>query len=249
MSVRLLPHRTLLAFAAGVLAISTAGACSAESLAEFGLEKVVEANADGDVDIDFSDGGLTVTTDEGDIDFSFDEGDGTGSIVFESDEGSGSVTFDDEGNIVYDTDEGSGTITVDDNGIQINDDEQGHVTIAGNGDGTGTLTSDSTQAAFGLDGPPDGWPTEIGVPDTINADATTYSQFQQGDKTTLIANFTHDPNEDFATSVIDRLISDGWNADLNASEDESVFAQFSNGDRIALVVADDVGLTHVTVQL
>lgn len=237
--------RILSSIAAAALGVSLLGACSAESLAEFGLERALESSAEGDVDIDLSNGGFNITSDEGDFAINFDED--NGGIFFDSEDGSGSIVFDDEGNIVYDTDEGSGTITVDDDGIVIDgDNAEGTIAFADDGNGGATITTEEGSAQFGLTTAPPTWPGLIGQPSTNIDGQTTYSVLDSEDGQAQTANFYHDAGENFAQAVIDRLTGAGFVSSVTSTTPDGVFAQMQNEDTFVMVIGDR-GTTTVTI--
>lgn len=239
--------RFLISLAGAALGISLLGACSAESLAEFGLERALESSADGDVDIDFSNGGINLDSEEGSFSINFDED--SGGIFFDSDEGSGSILFDDEGNIVYDTDEGSGTVSITNQGIVVDGDgDDQDATLNFNADGTGaTLTTDGGQAQFGLTEAPPSWPGFIAPPASNVQGQTTYSVFAEGDSLLHTANFYHDASEDYAQATIDRLLGAGFTSQFTTTTPDGVMAQMVNDTIAVMVIGDASGVTSVTI--
>jgi hypothetical protein len=233
--------------AGGALAISLLGACSAESLAEFGLERALESSAEGDVDIDLSNGGFNLNSEEGNFSINFDED--NGGIFFDSDEGSGSILFDDEGNIVYDTDEGSGTVSISEEGIVVDGDGEGQdASFNFNADSSGaTITTEDDVAQFGLTEAPATWPGFISPPASNIAGQTTYSVFSEGDSLMHTANFYHDAGEDYAQATIDRLLSAGFSSQFTTTTPDGVMAQLTNDNTAVMVIGDGGGITSVTV--
>jgi len=241
-------------FLAAVVVIALLGACSAESLAEFATERYVESQTDGEVDIDFGNGGFSVSTEEGDFALNLDGE--NGALVFDSDEGSGVVNFDaEDGTITYDTDEGSGVVTfdVDENsetGSITFDSDQGSGAVNIDAD-DGTITYDTDEGAgtinFGASEAPDGWPSFIGAPTTTSDTPAVYTSLNDGSAATMSGTFTHDVNEDFAGAVVARVEQAGFVTDYTQSGDGSLFAQFSNVTTKVLVMTDGRGATTVTV--
>jgi len=239
--------RFLMTIAGAALGISLLGACSAESLAEFGLERALESSAEGDVDIDLSNGGFNLNSEEGNFSINFDED--NGGIFFDSDEGSGSILFDDEGNIVYDTDEGSGTVSISDEGIVVDGDGEGQdASFNFNADGSGgTITTEDGVAQFGLTEAPATWPGFISPPASNIAGQTTYSVFSEGDSLMHTANFYHDAGEDYAQATIDRLLGAGFTSQFTTTTPDGVMAQLTNDNTAVMVIGDGGGITSVTV--
>lgn len=112
-----LRSRTLVALGGASLLLAACGSAS-----ESGIEKLIEAQTDGDVDINLDDGQIKIETPEGDIEFNTD-GDGGISIevdgeeVFDADindDGAGSINISDEdGDSTLDIDAGSGSLPDD----------------------------------------------------------------------------------------------------------------------------------------
>ena len=239
--------RFLMTIAGAALGISLLGACSAESLAEFGLERAIESSGEGDVDIDLSNGGINLNSEEGSFSINFDED--NGGIFFDSEEGSGSILFDDEGNIVYDTDEGSGTVSISDEGIVVDGDGDGEdASFNFNADGSGgTLTTEDGVAQFGMTEAPATWPGFISPPASNIAGQTTYSVFSEGDSLMHSANFYHDAAEDYAQATIDRLLGAGFTSQFTTTTPDGVMAQLTNDNTAVMVIGDGCGITSVTV--
>ena len=239
--------RFLKTLAGAALGISLLGACSAESLTEFGIERALEAQGEGDIDIDLSNGGFNVNSEDGNFSINFDEE--NGGIFFDSDEGSGSILFDDDGNIVYDTDEGSGTVSISDEGIVVDGDGEGQdATFNFNNDGSGgTLTTEDGVAQFGLTEAPSTWPAFITPPSSNIAGQTTYSVFSEGDSLLHTANFYHDASEDYAQATIDRLLGAGFTSQFTTTTPDGVMAQLTKDNVGVMVIGDGSGVTSVTV--
>lgn len=239
--------RFLISLAGAALGISLLGACSAESLAEFGLERALESSAEGDVDIDFGNGGFNLDSEEGSFSINFDED--NGGIFFDSEDGSGSIIFDDEGNIVYDTDEGSGTVSITNEGIVVDGDGDGQdASFNFNADGTGgTFETEGGIAQFGLTEAPSTWPGFIAPPSSNIDGQTTYSVFSEGDSLLHTANFYHDESEDYAQATIDRLLGAGFTSQFTTTTPDGVMAQLANDTVGVMVIGDGSGVTSVTV--
>ena len=163
--------------------------CGGDKLTEFGIEQAIERQSGEDVDLDFSGDGFSVSTDEGDFSIDFDE---DGNFSFDSEDGSATGNFDvDGGSITFDSDEGSGVISLDENGGVSFDGDQG-------------------SGAVNLGEVPDTWPEVVGLPATFIPDETVFSSYEWNTGVQQSGIFTHDPNEDFAGAVIDRLLAAGF---------------------------------------
>lgn len=240
-----------------IVLIALLGACSAESLAEFATERYVESQTDGEVDIDFGNGGFNVSTEEGDFSLNLDGE--NGALVFDTDEGGGIVNFDaEDGTITYDTDEGSGVVSFDVD----EDSEQGSITFdTDDGGGVvnfavdenaeqGTITYDGDDGqgsfSFGSTDTPDGWPAAVGAPASATQ-APVFSQFDDRGNVTLTGTFTHDPAEDFATAMIARFEAAGYTKVYTQEGNGTVVAEFSEGSKDLLVMSFGDGTTNVTI--
>lgn len=239
--------RFFTAIAGAALGVSLLGACSAESIAEFGFEQALEASAEGDadIDLDFSNGGFSVNSEDGDFSINFDEE--AGGIVFESDEGSGSILFDEEaGGIVFDTDEGEGTINFSEDGIVFDaEGTENDGTLNFNDNGGATLNTDGATSYFGVTTQPDDWPAII-VPPATNVDGeTVYSAFGDSSGFIYSATYAHDAGEPFAQNTVDRLTDAGYVSQFQMTTPEGTSNSLSNGEFNVTVVEGEDGLTMV----
>lgn len=239
--------RPLTAVAATALGISLLGACSTDSLAEFGLEQVLSAEGQ-DVDIDFSDGGINLSGEDGDFSLSFDAEDGI--IEFGGDDGSGVIQFDEDGNVRFDTDQGSGTATITDNGVSFQgDNDEGEFSfVTDDESGAQVFTSEEGQVSISTNVPAD-WPDWIGVPETLLPTESTFS-VSKGDGYESYTGFvSHDPSENYAGAVNARLESVGFTMTGSATDlsgPNTGYVQWANGDTEAMVTYE-AGFTMVFV--
>jgi len=103
--------KKVLIMALVVLLAAGMAACAPQAAAEKQAEQIIEGMTDGNVDVDISDGGETISinTEDGEMTIS---GDGDtavvttedGEVTFEGDEDAAMVT-DEEGNVLYESDE------------------------------------------------------------------------------------------------------------------------------------------------
>jgi hypothetical protein len=128
-----------------------ANACS--NSGEEGLEQLIEQQSGEDVEIDFSDDGFDIQTDEG------------------------SFSVDDEGNFVAVGEDGeviTGDINADDNSINIESDD-GNVVIEGDGEtGSVQISGDEGDISFeSSQSIPDSWPADVPQPTGLTILAAT----------------------------------------------------------------------------
>jgi hypothetical protein len=98
-----------------VVALVTAG-CSGDKLAENVLERQIESESGGDVDIDFDDGDISIQTEDGKFSIETDE---DGNISIESDDGQMSIDSDDGETVIESED---GTMVIGSSGGELPDD-------------------------------------------------------------------------------------------------------------------------------
>lgn len=226
-----LPRRLAITTAAAVLAVTASG-CGAliERATEEAIERAVESEGGGDVDIDFSQDGIQIEgTDENGEGFSFD--------------------LDEEGFDVR-TENGE-SITIDEDGFtQV--DENGEVT-------TGELNTDGDSTEFIVEGEdgetvfrtstdiPDEWPSDIPRPDSLSEVNSSY-QAEGGSMFIIVGGQTSESSDDFADDYIAGLESAGF-------VQESIYADSSTrggtyargGENVAINVAEFGGTTQVAI--
>ncbi|MEM7094915.1 MAG: hypothetical protein AAF567_18080 [Actinomycetota bacterium] len=183
-------NRLLTSIAAATAGVVLLGACGGASISEFVAEQAIESSADGDFDIDFSDGGFSFNSEDGSGTVQFDE---DGGFVFDTEDGSGSFSIGEDGGVVFETTDGSGGITID---------EDGSVTTEN--------PDNNTSGYFGVTDVPDDWPALVGIPQTFVQGQSFFSAFGDGQQYSLTGILVHDPNEPFATELIDRLMAAGY---------------------------------------
>ena len=115
-----------------VVSAAVIGACGGgQSAQEAVLERMVESETGGDIDLDIGDDGtFTLQSEDGEFSVSVD---GEGNADFSSAEGSGTFSADD-GQMTFEGDDGSATVEVD---------------ADGDGDGGFTVTSDGREVLSG----------------------------------------------------------------------------------------------------
>jgi len=204
-----------------VLAIGLAAAamtgCSAESLAEQALEAGIEraAAAEGndidlelDLDFDSEGGGINFSSPDGEGSVTFD---GEGGFDFSSPDGDGSVTFTEDGVITFETDEGNGTMTFDEEqGDMLFESDEGTVSFTTDDDDGFTMVDADGVTTSVSSEPSAGWPIDLGIPASTNADENLYTMVDEADATTFGATLVRDEANDFASQAINRLVAAGW---------------------------------------
>ena len=120
------------AVSAMVVSAAVVGACGGgQSAQEAVLERMVESETGGDIDLDIGDDGtFTLQSEDGEFSVSVD---GEGNADFSSAEGSGTFSADD-GQMTFEGEDGSATVEVD---------------ADGDGDGGFTVTSDGREVLSG----------------------------------------------------------------------------------------------------
>lgn len=163
-----------------------------------------------------------------DVNFDFDS---SGDFSFETDEGSFSfdATGDGSGVVTFDTEDGSGQATVNEDGSTI------------------VETDTGGSASFGS-AVPDDWPAFLGLPATMDAEMSAFSVIVDEGFALYSAQFVHDPSEDFAAAVSQRVTAEGFTDQSGgtAAGGEN-FINFMRGDdEFVSVIASAPGNTTVS---
>ena len=237
--------RLFTAAVSALMGVLVLGACSAESIAELGVEQMIEAQTDGEVDLDFGDGGFSISTEEGDLDIAFD---GETGIVFDSHEGGGVIQFDDDGSIRLDSDFGSAQARVDDDGSVVitgDDHDEEFVMSFDAGGGETTMVLDDMVVTTSQRRPDD-WPTFLAVPRTLDVASSAFSVAVSEQGFTYSGTFVHDPAENFLAAAEESLEAAGFDR-----IDTAGLAILGNGsqwehDALLVVLSSNDGFTIVT---
>lgn len=257
MNSPLRPRRIALsATAAAVLAVTASG-CGAivERASEAAIERAVESENGGDVEIDFDsgDGTFRVESSEGDITFSADDDgisiDGTDAngddFSLDADEGGIQGESDAGGSIDIDQD-GDGTITATGDDGEVTefdidtDGENGRVVVQ----------SDDGESVFRSgQGIPEQWPGGVPRPDGLTDVNSSYA----ADSATVfivVAGQSSGGVDEFADAYISDLEAAGFVEESNYSDQSSRSGTFTRGgENVALNVSSlgggtDVALTY-----
>jgi hypothetical protein len=227
-------HLLRSAVAIGVIAASLAS-CGrvAEKAAEEAVEKAIESDTSENVEIDFTDDGLTVEGDDGDVTINAD-GDG---VVIEASDANG------EG----------GTLDIDEDGTFTVTDESGEVA-------TGEMDADGETVEFAVEGEdgdaafsssvgiPEQWPSDVPQPEGLDDVNGTY--FSDGDNVSVFVTGTtaSDPS-DYYDSYVARLVAAGFEEQSTFSDETLATGNYARGDMTITVSAQGVdgAATNVTI--
>lgn len=221
-----------LALAVGVVAITTSG-CGrlVERATEEAVEQAVENDTGGDVDVDFSDGGVRIESDDGDVTFSADENgvqiDGT------------------------DADGNDFSVDADGDGFEAEGAEGEVITGSADGDGGLTIEGSEGEAVFVTsEGIPDQWPDDVPRPDGLSEVTGTY--FGDGDDVSIVVTGTVD--SDFRTTFdryTDALVDAGFDEESTFSQgDDTTTSSFiRGGQQITVSIQSIDGTSQMVIAL
>ncbi|MCB0968873.1 MAG: hypothetical protein KDB37_18735 [Ilumatobacter sp.] len=129
--------RTSVSVAAIAAALVAVAGCSSDDIAESIAERAIEANGDGDVDIDLDDGEFSVETEDGSFQMTTDE---DGNVVIQAQDAEGNDVFSsqtEDGVTQIQTEDGDATITQSGDGDEsemVIETEDGTATFSQSGD-------------------------------------------------------------------------------------------------------------------
>jgi len=210
-----------------LLTLASAGCGGSDDIAESIIERGIESESGGDVDIEFDDdGNMIIETEEGRVEFNTD-GDGNFSIEGSTDEGDFSVESED-GQMTIESEDGQMTIESDD-GQTVIESEDGDVTIESD-DGEMTIESDDGSISISEGGDiPDGFPSDIPLPDDLTIILSQVFEAPEG--TTFTVVFTSpDPFDTVGPAFMDALEADGWTQQSLMTTGEGGFFAYDNGE-------------------
>jgi len=226
------PHRLALTSAAAVILAITASGCGAivERATEEAVERAIESENGGDVDINFDENGIQIDgTDENGDGFSLDL---------------------DEGGFDARTENGE-SITIDEDGFTQTD-ENGEVTTGEfNTDGDNTefvIEGEDGQAVFrtGTDIPNE-WPGDTPRPEGLS-DVNSSYQADGGSVFIIIGGQTSESSDDFADDYIAGLENAGFVQESIYADSSTRGGTFArDGENVALNVAEFDGTTTVAI--
>ncbi len=223
-----------------------------EKAVEEVVEQAVEADSGGDVEIDFTDDGISVESDEGDFTLTADE---DGVQIEGTDADGNDISIDaDEGGINVDTEDGSGSLDIDEDGSFTVTDEDGEV-VTGNVDADGntvdfTVEGEDGEAVFSTsEGIPEQWPSDIPEPGGLSEVTGTF--FSEGDDTTIVTSGTTSENgPDFFESYVDKVLDAGFEEVSRFTQGDDASAQFTRGDEsLSITVSSVSDGAEVTIAL
>jgi hypothetical protein len=194
---------------AGLLAAGCGGST------EEGLERLIESQVSGDVDIDLGDGGFSVDSEDGSFSVDAD-----GNFVVEGE----------DGQVITGNADGDGNFTVEG--------EDGEV-ITGSGDGDGDFTVEGEDGSFSVDSSgelPDEWPDDIPTPDDFAIEGASVIESPDGAVITL-AGSSSLVGEDFVAAYGSALEGAGLENLGEFSSPDSASASYQGADWSITVAA------------
>ena len=202
-----------------VTALVALAGCSGEDLAESVIERAVESEGNGDVDIDLSDGDFSVETEDGSFQMTTDD---DGNVVIRGQDAEGNDVFSadsQDGVTQIETEDGDATIT------QTGDGEDGEMVVETE-DGTATFSQ-------GGDLPED-FP-DIPLPDGLNVVMSQQSETPDGTSNVIVATAPGDW-ESYLDELTSFLESNGYSQQSLTTTPEGAFFQFVDaGETMAIV--------------
>lgn len=202
-----------------------------EEAVERAVEEAVEGDTGGDVDIEFTDDGISVESDEGDFSVSIDE-DGVEIDGTDADGNDFSLDADDEG---INAESEDGTFDVDSDGTFTATDADGEVTtgeVSSDGDSVDfTVEDEDGDATFTSgEGIPSQWPSDVPEPQGLDDVFGTYISNDESVIVTVngtTSTGAKDVFEDYAA----RLTNAGFSEESNFNQGDEFFSgTFIKGD-------------------
>lgn len=211
--------------ALAIVALVGLAGCSSDDIAESIVERAVEADTDGDVDIDLSDGEFSVETEDGSFEITTDE---DGNVVMQAE--------DAEGNQVFSADSQDGVTQIQ------TEDGDATITQTGEGDDAEVVieTEDGT-ATYSQSGDlPDDFP-EIPLPDDMAVLMSQQSDAGEGVSNVLVASAPGDW-EGYLDELTSFLEDNGYTQQSLTTTPDGAFFQYVDASETMFVsggVADD----------
>ncbi len=198
---------------AAVAALTLLVACGGEDAAESILENALEAQGEGDVDIDFGDGGFSVETEEG------------------------SVTIDEDGNFVI-TDENGDVVTGDvdlsGDGISVESDEGDFSMEA---DEEGSMTFETDEGEFSVDASAsiaEEWPDDVPEPSGLTVESGSSASTPDALQFTVLGQ--SDEGDRWAAAYVEELEAAGFTSMSTFTSQDSVQSTFERGDQTVSLI-------------
>ncbi len=199
--------RRVVAAIAALGLVALGSACSGQDLAESIAENQIENETGENIDLDFTDGGVAIQTEDG------------------------SMTVDADGNMVIESPEGSIVANVDGDGnVQMTGDDGQTVNINTEAGGDYQASSEDGQFTASSGGEvPDEFPSDIVIP--VGFEVTTSSVM--GDSETQIVSMTMTSASsvpDTVAALSGSLQAAGYTQESETTAGDSVFAAHSKGE-------------------
>ena len=234
---------TRTALATGLLAVVATGCGNlVERATEEAVERAVESDTGGDVDVEFNDDGISIESDEGDFNLSVDE---NGVEIDGTDADGNDFSLDaDETGINAESDDG--TFDVDSDGTFTATDADGDVTtgeVSSDGDGVDfTVEGEDGNAVFTSGaGIPAEWPRDVPEPEGLDEIFGTYIS-DAGDENVVVTGTTGDSARDAFDDYAARLIDAGFTEDTKFNQGSEFYsATFARGDTTVNVTTQASG--------
>lgn len=230
----------------------TASGCGAivekatEKAVEEATERAVEAETGEDVEIDFSDGELTIESSEGDISINVDDN----GVQIEGTDAEGndfSLDADEDG--VQAESEGGESLDIDGDGTFTVTDEDGDVTTGefDEDDGSFVVEGEDGSVFSSGEGVPSEWPSDVPVPSGLSEVFGTYSKNGEFESST-IGGVTSQSASDGFDSYVAELTSAGFEETSLSRSGDALTGIYARGDlSVAVSFFGGDGDTDVTV--
>ncbi|MFK8025190.1 MAG: hypothetical protein AB8G26_14620 [Ilumatobacter sp.] len=244
-------HHALVGGAAALLALTASG-CGAivERATEEAVERAVEAENGGDVEVDFDadSGTFSVESDEGDITFNLDE---DGLQIEGTDAEGDDFSLEADENGITAEGEGGETIEIDDDGTFTSTNEDGEVTTGEFDPDTGefTIEGEDGEAIFKtFDAVPDEWPDDVPEPSGLSG-VTGQFIAEEGSIFILLSGQAGGSVDEVFDDYTGRIEDAGFTRDstfTDATNSTSTFTR--NGTESVSVSASDIsGSTTLSI--
>ena len=213
-----------------------------ERATEEAVERAVESDSGGDVDIEFNDDGISVQSDEGDFSLSVDE---SGVEIEGTDADGNDFSLDaDEGGV--NAESGDGTFDLDSDGTFTATDADGDVT-------TGEVSSDGDSVDFTVEGEdgdsvfssgegiPEQWPSDVARPDNLEEVFGTYIA-EGGDENIVVTGTTGATAQNAFDDYVSRLDADGFSEESKLNQGTEFYSgTYTRGDTTVSVTTQSDG--------
>ena len=213
-----------------------------EEAVERAVEEAAESEGGGNVDVEFTDDGISVQSDDGDFSFNVDE---NGVEIEGTDADGNDFSVDaDEGGI--NAEGGDGTFDLDSDGTFTATDADGDVTtgeISGDGDSVDfTVEGEDGDTVFTSGaGLPDQWPSDVPRPEGLDDVFGTYISDESGENV-AVTGTTGDSAKDAFDDYADRLADDGFTEESRFNQGSDFYsASFIRGDTTVSVTTQAAG--------